>query len=400
VRTAFVSTYPPRRCGIASFSQALGAATGERVVVALQPTDQEMPYPFEVAHRVRRDELADYLKTAEILNRRVDAVSIQHDFATWGGEDGAYVLDFVGALAVPAVATLHAVPASPTPNQRAILARLVDSTAATVVMCKPAKTLLMSEYGIAARRVEVIPHGVPELPHVDSATIKPSLGLAGRQVIISFGLLGPNKGYELAIDAMAAVAAAHPAACYVMLGATLPDLIRSDGEAYRQSLVARANALGLGDHVRFVERYVGRVELTRWLEAADVVVTPYPDLDRVVSGTLSYAMGAGRAIVSTPYAYAADLLADGRGLLVPSGSPDALATALIELLADDERRAELGRRAYLHGRKMIWPAVGVEYRRVFERVAAEAAVARSAVPLRVAHPDAARRRSDEYGTLT
>jgi len=400
VRTAFVSTYPPRRCGIATFSQALGAATGERVVVALQPTDQELPFPFEVAHRIRRDELADYLKTAETLNRRVDAVSIQHDFVTWGGEDGAYVLDFVGALDVPAVATLHAIPASPTPNQRAILARLVDSVAATVVMCRPAKATLTTEYGIAARRVEVIPHGVPELPLVDSATIKPSLGLAGRQVIMSFGLLGPNKGYELAIDAMPAVVAEHPSACFVMLGATLPDLIRSDGEAYRQSLVGRANALGLGDHVRFVERYLGRVELTRWLEAADVVLTPYPDLDRVVSGTLSYAMGAGRAIVSTPYAYATDLLADGRGILVPPGLPTALATALIEVLADDDRRAELGRRAYAHGRKMIWPAVGVEYRRVFERVAAEAAVARSSVPLRVARPDAPRRRSDEYGTLT
>lgn len=382
MRTAFVSTYPPRRCGIATFSQALGAATGERVVVALQPTDQEMPYPFEVAHRIRRDELADYLKTAETLNLKVDAVSIQHDFLTWGGEDGSYVLDFVGALDVPAVATLHDIPASPSPSQRVILARLIDSVATTVVMCRPAKALLMTEYGIAARRVEVIPHGVPELPLVDSDTIKPSLGLAGRQVIVSFGLLGPNKGYELAIDAMPAVAAAHPAACYVMLGATLPELISRDGEAYRHSLVARASGLGLGDHVRFVERYLGRVEQTRWLEAADIVLTPYTELDRVVSGTLSYAMGAGRAIVSTPFAYATDLLADGRGILVPPGSPDALATALIDVLADDDRRAKLGRRAYDHGRTMIWPAVGADYRRVFERVAAEAAAASRSMPLR------------------
>ena len=374
MRTAFVSTYPPRRCGVATFSQALGAATGERVVVALQPTDQELPYPFEVAHRIRRDELSDYLKTADLLNRKVDSVSIQHDFTTWGGPDGTYVLDFIGALGIPAITTLHELPARPTPGQRAVIERLVQASATTVVMCRPAHETLIREYGLAAGRGEVVPHGVPELPLIDPATVKPSLGLTGRHVILSAGLLGPNKGYEDAIDAMPAVVAADPTACYVILGATQPELVTREGEAYRHSLVVRAEAHRLGDAVRFVERYRGRVELTRWLQAADVVLTPYADLDRVVSGTLSYAMGAGRAIVSTPYAYATDLLADERGVLVPTAKPAAMAKALIALLADDARRDALGRRAYEHARTMIWPAIGVEYRRIFERAAAKAAV--------------------------
>ncbi|MCI0344481.1 MAG: glycosyltransferase family 4 protein [Chloroflexi bacterium] len=374
MRTAFVSTYPPRRCGVATFSQALGAATGERVVVALQPTDQELPYPFEVAHRIRRDELGDYLKVAEILNLKVDAVSVQHDFSTWGGPDGSHVLDFVGALDVPSITTLHELPARPTASQRSVLARLIDASATTVVMCRAAQATLIDEFGLPPSRVEVVPHGVPELPLVDSSTVKPSLGLAGRLVILSAGLLGPDRGYEEAIDAMPAVVAAQPTATYVILGATQPELVTRAGEAYRQSLVARADALGLGDAVRFVERYRGRVELTRWLQATDIVLTPYRDLDRVVSGTLSYAMGAGRAIVSTPFAYAADLLADGRGILVPPRPPSALTRALIGLLADDSKRAELGGAAYDRARSMTWPAIGAEYRRVFELAAKKAAV--------------------------
>ncbi len=193
-------------------------------------------------------------------------------------------------------------------------------------------------------------------------------------MILSFGLLGQGKGYELAIDAMPEVVAAHPNACYVIVGATHPDLIAREGEAYRESLIARVKALKMTDHVRFIDKFVGRVELTRWLEAADVFVTPYPNLDQIVSGTLSYAMSAGRAIVSTPYAYAAELLADGRGVLVAPGSPTKFAAALNRVLDDDELRDAIGRRAYAYSRNMVWSEVGDEYRRLFERVAAPAAV--------------------------
>jgi glycosyltransferase involved in cell wall biosynthesis len=336
-----------------------------------------------VRHQIRRDERAEYVRIGHALSASVDVVSIQHEYGIWGGEDGAYVLDFLRALTVPAVATLHTVLRSPTPGQRRVLTELMAGVAATVVMSQSAATLLTNTYGVDASRLAVIPHGVPDLPLADPANVKPTLGLAGRQVILSFGLLGPGKGYELAIDALPSVVAAHPAACFVVVGATHPDMLRREGEAYRESLVARSEALGMTDHIMFANRFVSRDELTGWLEATDVFVTPYPNLEQIVSGTLSYAMGAGRAIVSTPYAYAVELLADGRGLLVPPGSPALFAAALTKVLGDAELRATLGRRAYEHSRGMVWSKVGAEYRRLFERVGA-AIPARALMPPLVA----------------
>jgi glycosyltransferase involved in cell wall biosynthesis len=374
VRTAFVSTYPPRHCGIATFTHDLSRASSGREVVALVSPERGVPYPIEVHHRIRRDEPADYIATARSLARCVDVVSIQHEYGIWGGDDGESVLGFVHELDMPAVATLHTVLRKPTRRQREILIELTSAATATVVMSKSAATLLETAYGVDPRRVDVIPHGVPELPLVPSESIKAAVGLVGRDVILSFGLLGQGKGYELAIDAMPEVVAAHPNAVYVIVGATHPDLLAREGEAYRESLVARVKDLKMTDHVRFIDKFVGRVELTRWLEAADVFVTPYPNLDQIVSGTLSYAMSAGRAIVSTPYAYAAELLADGRGILVAPGSPAKFAAALNRVLDDSELRDAIGRRAYAYSRNMVWSEVGAEYRRLFERVVAPASV--------------------------
>ncbi len=342
--------------------------------MALVSPERGVPYPMEVHHRIRRDEPADYISTARALSRCVDVVSIQHEYGIWGGEDGESVLDFIHELDMPAVVTLHTVMRKPTKRQREILIELTSVAEATVVMSRSAATLLETAYGVDPRRVDVIPHGVPELPLVPSESIKAAVGLVGRDVILSFGLLGQGKGYELAIDAMPEVVAAHPNACYVIVGATHPDLIAREGEAYRESLIARVKSLKMTEHVRFIDKFVGRVELTRWLEAADVFVTPYPNLDQIVSGTLSYAMSAGRAIVSTPYAYAAELLAEGRGVLVAPGSPVKFAAALNRVLADAELRDAIGRRAYAYSRNMIWSEVGAEYRRLFERVAVPASV--------------------------
>ena len=375
IRTAFVSTYPPWRCGIATFTHDLAAATGGGEIVALNPPDHQSPYPPEVHHRIRRDDAGDYASTARALKHcGIDVVSIQHEYGIWGGADGEHVLAFLHALEIPAVATLHTVLRHPTFRQRQILVELVSATAATVVMSRAAAALLTRAYGIDPSRVDVIPHGVHNLPLVDPETMKPGLGLGGHAVILSFGLLGPSKGYELAIEAMPTVVAAIPSARYVVLGATHPELLRHEGEAYRQRLVDRVDTLGLADHVQFVDRFLVRAELNRWLQAADVFVTPYPNLEQIVSGTLAYAMGAGKAIVSTPYAYAAELLAEGRGILVPPGSSTALAAAFIALLRDANRRAEVGARAYSHSRAMIWPEVGNAYRRLFARIAGRPAV--------------------------
>lgn len=303
-------------------------------------------------------------------------VSIQHEYGIWGGEDGEYVLDFARNLRVPAVATLHTVLREPSQHQRTVLKDLVDIAEATVVMSSAAADLLHTAYGVHPDRVRVIPHGVPSVPLVDSATVKPALGVGNRDVMLTFGLLGPGKGCELMIDALPAVVAANPAALYVIVGATHPNLILAEGEAYRRSLFDRVRALGMEDHVQFVDRFVGKAELTQWLGAADIFVTSYPNMAQIVSGTLSYAMGAGRAIASTPYAYASELLADGRGVLVPAGSAEQFAAALNELLGNPDLRAAIGRRAYAYSRNMVWPAVGAMYRDLFASVAADAATVR------------------------
>jgi glycosyltransferase involved in cell wall biosynthesis len=342
-----------------------------------------MAYPAEVRHQIRKDERLDYAKTAQALNASVDVVSVQHEYGIWGGEDGDHVLDFVQALRVPAVVTMHTILRDPSPHQRSVLARLASLAEASVVMSRSAANLLIGGYGVDGNRVHVIPHGVPDVPLVDSNKVKPSLGLAGRDVILSFGLLGPGKGYELAVDALPAVVADHPSALYVILGATHPDLIRREGEAYRRSLTEQVARLGMEGHVRFVDNFVALTELTRWLEAADVFVTPYPNLGQIVSGTLSYAMGAGRAIVSTPYTYAEELLADGRGVLVAPGSPASFAVALGSLIGDPALRARIGARAFAYSRRMVWSAVGREYRNLFARVSVATQRAPSAIPVLV-----------------
>jgi glycosyltransferase involved in cell wall biosynthesis len=338
--------------------------------VALNPADEPGPYPAEVRHVIGRDTLADYYHVAWALNRcGVDVVSVQHEFGIWGGEWGSFVLDFVAQLRVPAVVTLHTVLRDPSWLQRSIITGLVDAAAATVVMSRSAATLLASKYGIDPGRVTVIPHGVPGLPVSSPAAIKLRRNFGGGPLILSFGLIGPGKGYETVIGAMPAVVEAFPDASYVVVGATHPDIVRRDGETYRHRLESLALQLGVAGHVRFVDRFVEPAELGSWLAAADIFVTPYPNLEQIVSGTLAYAMGAAKAIVSTPYAYAAEMLARDRGLLVEPGAPEALAEAFIHLLRDQALRARLGRRAYEHSRSMLWPVVAGRYEALFARAA-------------------------------
>lgn len=368
--TAFVSTYPPQRCGIATFTSDLSAAVGDREVVALQPPEKPGFYPLEVRRRIARDVLPDYLSAAHWIDERsFRVVSLQHEYGIWGGQDGAHVLDFVKALRTPVVATLHTVLQNPTPSQRSILTELVHVVAETVVMSTSAATLLTNSYGIDPRRLEIVPHGVPKLPLVAPDSVKAQLGLARYKVILSFGLLGPGKGYESAIAAMPAVVRADPTALYVIVGATHPDLLRREGEAYRNELTRLAASLGVADRVRFVGRYVASDELALWLTAADIFVTPYPNLEQIVSGTLSYAMGAGKAIVSTPYAYASERLGEGRGRLVAAGSTDALADGLIELALSSALRADYSRKARDYSLGMYWPEIGAAYRKIFARIA-------------------------------
>lgn len=383
IRTAFVASYPPRQCSVARFTHNLASAVGGREIVALYSADDPKPSPLEVHHRIRTDEPEDYVRTARSLRDCSDIVSIQHDFDVWAAQDGRSVLEFAAALDVPAVATLHSVPGSPDPREHEVLSELVHRMSASVVMSRAAAGLLQDVYGADPRRVEVIAHGVPELPYVDAEAKKPAMGVAGREVILSFGLLDPDKGWEHAISALPEIVAAHPTALYVMVGATHPDVLRRDGEAYRESLVALTDELAMKDHVQFVDKFVGRVELTRWLEASDVVVAPSPDSARSATGTLAYAMAAGRAVVSAPFVSAEELLADGRGLIVPPASPAAIAGAISHLLADADERTAMGRRAHEHSRPMTWWNVAAQYRDLFGRVVAGRASGRGALASRL-----------------
>jgi glycosyltransferase involved in cell wall biosynthesis len=367
VRTAFVSTYPPRACGLASFTAELSRVTPDREIVVLHSGEPADKHAFEVHHRIRRDERPDYARTAASLARCADVASIQYDAAVWGGEGGEAVLDFAHALTIPSVATLHALPQQPTEDEREIIAELVRTVRASVVMSKAAAALLAAEYGADPRAVAVIPYGVPDVPSVAPESIAPALGLEGVEAILSFGFLEPGKGFELLIEALPAIVAAHPRARYVILGATHPDARRDASAAYRATLASRAAKLGVASAVRFVDEFVGRNVLTRWLQAATVFVTPTPDLGSMLSGPLTYAMATGRAIVSTRYPYATELLADGRGLLVDA-APAALAGAVIQLFEHPADRAAMGERAHEHARSMAWGRVGADYQALFERV--------------------------------
>jgi glycosyltransferase involved in cell wall biosynthesis len=378
---AFVNTYPPRRCGIATFAQDLtiaisgrdsGLVHGRAMAVDVVAVDAERRgFPAEVRFRLDPDVRSEYLDTARRLNERAyDVVSVQHEFGIYGGQDGEWILDLLGALDAPIVTTLHTVLAHPSARQQRIIEEIGKLSSRVVVLSRAAASRLAPIYRLNTESVEVVPHGVPDLPFVDPELRKPEFGLAGRPTLLSFGLLGPGKGFELAIEAMTTVVARVPDCIYVILGSTHPELRRREGEQYRDRLTVLVRERGLAEHVRFVDAFVDLPTLGRWLQAADVYVTPYPGAEQVVSGTLAYALGAGKALVSTPYAYARELLADGRGQLVPFGDAGALGQAVAHFLSDQAARDRARSLAYRYGRSMTWAVVGDRYRQIFADVAA------------------------------
>jgi len=379
---ALIGTYVPRACGIATFTRDLRDA----LVEAGPPREDASPYvvaldhgaldprryPPEVAFRLPRGEPEALERVrAGLDDEGVRVVSLQHEFGIYGGRTGREVLGLASALTAPVVTTFHTVLAHPRPSQREVMSRLAGSSARVVVMTERGRALLTGVYGVPRAKVAVIPHGVPDLPFGNPDLAKAAVDLAGRRVVLSFGLLSPNKGLELAIDALAAVVDAVPEVMLVIAGRTHPEVRHRHGEVYRRGLVARIAGLGLTDHVRFVNRFLEPDELAAWLAATDVFVTPYGDVAQITSGTLAYAVAAGAAVVSTPYEHAVELLADGRGVLVPFRDAAALGAAFTRLLTDDAARDAMRRRAWLHGRGMVWPAVGAEYRALFREVLAE-----------------------------
>jgi glycosyltransferase involved in cell wall biosynthesis len=389
-RIAFVGNYLPRRCGIATFTYDLHGAVSAQLgvdasVVAMTDRGNCYAYPSVVCREIQADEVGEYRATAEFLNSgRFDVVSLQHEFGIFGGDAGGYIVDLLDHLKVPVVTTLHSVLALPSPAQRDVMRQIIAHSSKVVVMASMGRHLLETVQNVPSRKIEVIPHGIPDFPFVDPAVAKQKLGFTDRTVILTFGLLSPNKGIETVIDAMPAIVKQCPDALYVVLGASHPNLVRDQGEAYRASLVARALELGVANHVVFVDQFVDQPTLLDYIAMCDVYVTPYLNEDQMTSGTLAYSFGLGKAVVSTPYWHAKDLLADGRGILVPFADSQAIGGEISALLADHRRRDALRERAYAASRELTWNQTAKRYLGVFE--AARSAHRQALVQPRVSAP--------------
>lgn len=368
---SFLGDYPPRQCGIATFTRDLRNA-----IVTLRPdargavlavTDPECTYdyPPEVRFEIPAADLQAYGCAADFLHfSSTDILCTQHEFGLFRGPAGSHVIHLLRRTRCPVVTTLHTILTHPADDQRRVFEQLIDCSNRLVCMSHHGHRILREVYKVPTEKIAVIPHGIPDLPFRESERCKDHLDLAGRNVLLTFGLLSPGKGIEHAITALPAIVARHPQVVYVILGATHPNLIRDHGETYRHSLEQLASHHGVTDHVRFINRYVGNDELCRYISAADIYLTPYLNEAQITSGALAYCFGAGKAVISTPYWHAAELLTDGRGILVPFRDAAAIARAANDLLDDPTRRLAMGEQAYLQGRQMIWPQVAQSYLRV------------------------------------
>jgi glycosyltransferase involved in cell wall biosynthesis len=372
-RIAVIGNSLPRRCGIATFTTDLQQAIStsrpniDTCIVAMTDHGQVYEYPAAVALQIKDGNIDEYARAADFLNGgRFDAVCLQHEFGIFGGEAGAHILALLSRLTMPVVTTLHTVLAEPTAAQRAVLERIVEASSKVVVMAKKGRELLRSVYQVPDDKIEVIAHGIPDVAFVGPDAAKAKLGFGGRSVILTFGLLSPNKGIEVMIDAMPSILKRRADAVYVVLGATHPNLVWDEGEAYRESLMARVRELGVEDHVVFLDQFVDQATLLEFISMCDVYVTPYLNEAQMTSGTLAYSFGLGKPVVSTPYWHARELLADGRGVLVPFGDAAAIGSEIAELLTDDVRRQAMCKRAYAVSRTMTWARTADRYISVFE----------------------------------
>jgi polysaccharide biosynthesis protein PslF len=375
-RVLFLGSYPPRECGIATFTrdvvQSFDSAYGTRSeIVAIDEAGGEVRrYGPEVVARLSQVDHRSHLLAAEFVNHSgAELLNVQHEYGLFGGERGEWLVDLLAALTKPAVLTLHTILPEPDEQMLDVTKRLCRYAAQVVALSETGRDLLERVYGIAPSKLRVIHHGVPDVPFTGTPAAKASFGIGERAVISTFGLINRGKGLEYAIEAMRSVVARHPETLYLILGETHPVVRRYEGESYRESLQALVQSYGLQYNVQLVDKYLEYDEVVSYLCATDIYLTPYLNPTQIASGTLAYAVGCGKAIVSTPYLYAQELLAFGRGFIVPFRDAGAIAARVSELLDDATLRRATERRAYRFGRQMTWPQVAHEYGRCFTEVA-------------------------------
>ncbi|MFP3953773.1 MAG: glycosyltransferase family 4 protein [Candidatus Acetothermia bacterium] len=375
----FLATYPPRKCGIGTFTHDLASGISDRYgeelsnsghvsVIAINDRMEGYDYDDEVSFEVNSFNKMDFRKAADYINLSDNkVVSVQHEFGIFGGDDGDHVLTFLDTIRKPVVSTFHTILENPSDHQREVLKEVCDRSSRVVVLANKGIDLLEDVYDVSANEVTMVPHGAPDVPFLDTSYYKDDFEIEGRSLLLTFGLLSPNKGIEVAIGAMEKVVEEFPDALYIVLGRTHPHVKRERGEEYRLELERSVREKGLSNNITFHDRFVPLEELTKYLVTADVYLTPYLSKEQISSGTLAYAVAMGKAVVSTPYWYAEELLADGRGKLVPFEDPGSTAEAIKELLRDEPERQGIRRAAYQFGRNMIWSEVASQYHGVFER---------------------------------
>lgn len=379
IPVTFLATYPPRKCGIGTFTHDLAkniskkygeelSAKGRVSIAALNDRPEGYDYDSEAGFEINAMNRLDYRRAGDYVNLSdTKVVNIQHEYGIFGGEDGDNLLTFLESIRKPVVSTLHTILDDPSTHQREVLEKVCAKSTEIVVLANKGKDLLKEVYDVPGDRVSMIPHGAPDVPFLDTSYYKEDYGIEGRPVILTFGLLGPNKGIEVAIEAMEKVAEEFPESLYIILGATHPHVKETHGEEYRLNLERMVKERGLQNNVAFHEIFVPLDELIKYLVTSDIYLTPYLSRDQISSGTLAYAVALGNAVVSTPYWYAEELLADGRGKLVPFEDPDATADAIIGLLGNEGKRQQMRRTAYQFGRDMIWHSVAGDYQETYER---------------------------------
>src|SRR5580693_6868382 len=374
-RIAVIGNYLPRQCGIATFTtdlcNAISAEYGATHLMALPVNDtgQEYAYPERVRWSLAQDDVKSYREAAEFLNfNNIDMVCLQHEYGIFGGPAGSHILHLLRGLKMPVVTTLHTVLREPNPDQMLVMEEIAELSDRLIVMSQLSSQFLQEIFKVPGSKIDMVPHGVPDLPFLDPNFYKDRFGVEGKAVLVTFGLLSPNKGIENVIHALPDILAKHKNVVYMVAGATHPHILRREGDGYRESLKALAKELGVESNVMFHNRFVSPAEMVECIGAADIYVTPYRHEAQVVSGTLAFALGAGKAVISTPYWHAIELLDDRRGALVPFQNSDAIAQKTVELLDTPAIRHAMRKRAYLFSRETIWKRVAQGYMESFSRV--------------------------------